>query len=363
MAALARKHQAINLSQGFPNYDPPAALRQLVEKHIEAGHNQYAPMAGLPALREVIAAKINRLYKQSVDPDREITLTSGATQAIYTAISTVVHPGDEVIIIEPAYDSYRPAIELAGGKVVAYELSAPDYRVDWDQMANLVSDKTRMLIINTPHNPTGTVFSEADMEALRQLVRDTNIMLISDEVYEHLIYDGRAHQSVLRYPDLWERSFVTFSFGKTFHNTGWRIGYCLAPAALMKEFRKVHQFNVFSIMTPIQHALADFLEEPSTYMDLNTFYQQKRDFLLQAMEGSRFKPLPCEGTYFCLFDYSAISNASEIEFAQQMTTEYGVAAIPVSAFYDSGRNEGVVRLCFAKTEDVLQQAGDVLRNI
>ncbi|MEN0003799.1 MAG: methionine aminotransferase [Bacteroidota bacterium] len=363
MSALARKHEAINLSQGFPNYSSDHRLLELTNAYMQKGYNQYAPMIGVQLLRERIVQKVEKLYGAKVHPEQEITITVGATEAIFTAITAVVHPGDEVIIIEPAYDSYQPAIELAGGKVICYELAAPDYRVDWEKMAGLVSEKTRMIIINTPQNPTGKTFSAQDMEALRKLVRATNILILSDEVYEHLIYDGREHQSVLRYPDLWERSFVSFSFGKTFHNTGWRIGYCLAPAFLMKEFRKVHQFNVFSIMTPIQHALADFLEEPASYMGLSDFYQQKRDFLLEAMEGSRFRPLACEGTYFCLFDYSEISEASDVDFAKQMTTDYGVAAIPVSAFYANGRDERVIRLCFAKTEEVLEQAGELLQKV
>jgi methionine aminotransferase len=363
MSALANKHQAINLSQGFPNFSSSAKLIELVHHYMKKGYNQYAPMPGIMPLREQIAQKIESLYGTAVNPDTEITITLGATEAIFTAVTTVVRPGDEVIIIEPAYDSYQPAIELAGGIAVPYELTAPDYRVDWEKMANLITDKTRMIMINTPHNPTGTIFSAADMKALQKLLQGTDIFLLSDEVYEHLVYDGQPHQSALRYPDLWERSFVTYSFGKTFHNTGWRIGYCVAPAAFMQEFRKVHQFNVFSIATPLQYGLADFLKDPDEYMGLPAFYQEKRDFLAAAMAGSRFKPLKCEGTYFSLFDYSQISDESDYDFACRMTTDYGVAAIPVSAFYGNSRDDRVIRLCFAKTEDVLEKAGALLQKV
>lgn len=363
MSRLAQEHNAINLSQGFPNYSSSDRLLQLAHQYMQKGFNQYAPMAGVMALRERIAEKIEQLYAAKVNPETEITITLGATEAIFSAILAVVHPGDEVILIEPAYDSYRPAVELAGGKPIVYELLAPDYKIDWTAFGQLISPKTRLVIINTPHNPTGTILKHEDMLALQDLLKDTNTLLLSDEVYEHLVYDGLPHCSVLRYDGLRERSFVTYSFGKTFHNTGWRVGYCIAPANLMSEFRKVHQFNVFTITTPLQYALADFLESPEEYLGLNTFYEKKRNFLRDAMKGSRYEPLKCEGTYFSLFKYQAISDESDIDFAKRMTTEFGVAAIPISVFYSSKRDDRVIRLCFAKTEDVLEKAGELLRAI
>ncbi len=363
MSALANEHQAINLSQGFPNFPTSDRLIDLAASYMKKGYNQYAPMTGLPALKERIAEKIERLYGAQVDPDQEITVTVGATQGLFTAIATFVQPGDEVIIFEPAYDSYKPAIEVVGGIPVPYPLPAPDYSPNWEEVRQLVTPKTRMIVFNTPHNPTGTTLKKEDMEALQALTRDTDILILSDEVYEHLIYDGQEHQSILRYPELFERSLLTYSFGKTFHKTGWRIGYCVAPPHLMKEFRKVHQFNVFTIMTPIQYALADFMAEPEEYLSLNQFFQQKRDFLLDNLKGSRLQPLKCEGTYFCLFDYSDISDEPDTAFAKRMTTEYGVASIPVSVFYSDQRDDKVIRLCFAKTEDTLKQAAELLQKI
>ncbi len=363
MSALAREHDAINLSQGFPNFDCSPKLHSLVQEYMTKGHNQYAPMAGVPALREALAGKIKNLYGTQVDANSEITITAGATQAIFTIISAFVKTGDEVILLEPAYDSYKPSIELMGAVPVIYELTAPDYKVDWDKMKSLCSDRTRMIIVNTPHNPTGTILTAEDMEALQDLTRDTNILVLSDEVYEHLIYDGEEHQSVLRFPELFQRTLITYSFGKTFHSTGWKIGYCVAPKYLMKEFRKVHQFNVFSVNTPMQYAIADFMSNPNEYLSLNNFFQRKRDFFLETMNGSRFRPIPCKGTYFQLFDYSEISEEKDTDFAKRMTSEFGVASIPVSVFYSNGRDEKVVRFCFAKTEDLLARAGEVLRTI
>ncbi|WP_020536973.1 methionine aminotransferase [Lewinella cohaerens] len=361
MSALAREHKAINLSQGFPNYDPPAELRRLVNSHLESGHNQYAPMPGLPELRKVITDKHKRSSGNDINPETEITITSGATQAIFCAITTVVRPGDEVILIEPAYDSYRPVVELSGGKVVAYQLTYPDYQIDWEAFAKLLTDRTRLIILNTPHNPTGTIWQKKDWEQLEQLVAGTDIFVLSDEVYEQLVYDGQRHYSLLDFPALFERGFATYSFGKTFHSTGWKVGYCLAPDYLMKEFRKIHQFNVFSVNTPVQYALADYLKDPDTYGNLSSFYQQKRDFLLQRLEGLPLQPLPCAGTYFQLFDYRQISDAPDLEFASWLTTEIGVAVIPVSAFRSVESDERVVRICFAKTEEVLSAAAEVLR--
>lgn len=363
MSALANEHKAINLSQGFPNFPSSQRLNDLVYHFMSKGYNQYAPMAGVQPLREVLADKMLRFYGTSVNPKSEITITAGATQAIFTAITAFVRAGDEVILIEPAYDSYRPSVEVNGGIPVIYEMEAPSYLIDWKKLGQLISPKTRMIIINTPHNPTGTTLKMADMQALDQLTKGTDILVLSDEVYEHLIYDGQQHQSILRFPELFQRSLLTYSFGKTFHNTGWKVGYCVAPAHLMEEFRKVHQFNVFTVNTPVQYGLAVFLEDPKEYLSLNTFFQQKRDFFIQALAGSRLYPIRSEGTYFHLFDYSQISDEADTQFAKRMTTEYGVAAIPVSVFYSSGRDEKIIRLCFAKTEDTLAQAGELLKKI
>ncbi len=363
MSRLANEHGAINLSQGFPNFDCDEKLKALVAHHMTVGHNQYAPMAGLPQLRESIADKCQRLYGKSVNWNTEITVTAGATQAIFTAIAAFVRPGDEVILIDPAYDSYGPSIETFGGQAVVYELTAPDYQIDWHAFKKLISPRCRMIIINTPHNPTGQILSADDLLALQRITAGTDILLLSDEVYEHLVFDGRQHESVLRYPELFERSLLTFSFGKTFHNTGWKMGYCIAAPPLMKEFRKVHQFNVFSVNTPIQHAIADYLADPQVYLHLPDFYQQKRDFFKLLLAGSRFRPLGCHGTYFMLADYSAISNEPDIDFAKRLTCEQGVATIPVSVFYRSRRNEGVLRFCFAKTRDLLEQAGELLAKV
>lgn len=363
MSNLANEHNAINLSQGFPNFDCSERLKNLVSQYMKDGYNQYAPMPGAPILRQQIAQKIQNLYNYPLNPDTEITITAGATQAIFSAISAFIHPGDEVILIEPAYDSYRPSIEVNGGIPVTYELNAPDYKIDWNQLKKLVNFKTRMIIINTPHNPIGKIFQKQDLLELERLTEGTDILILSDEVYEHLVFDGQEHQSVLRYPKLWNRSLAVFSFGKTFHITGWKMGYCVAPEYLMKEFKKVHQYTVFSVNTPAQYGIAEFLKDPNEYLSLNNFYQQKRDFFLKTLEGSRLKPILSEGTYFQLFDYSKISDEKDTEFAIRMTTEYGVAAIPVSVFYSSGKDEKVIRLCFAKTEDVLEKAGRLLKKI
>lgn len=363
MSALANEYEAINLSQGFPNFRGSARLNELVFEAMQKGQNQYAPMAGLPALKSALQQKIQRMYGVQVDATDEITVTAGATQALFTAITAFVRPGDEVILIEPAYDSYAPSIEVNGGVPVPYALKAPDYRVDWEAVATLVTPRTRMLIVNTPHNPTGRILRAADLLALQQLVADTDILVLSDEVYEHLIYDEAQHESVLKYESLRQRSFAVYSFGKTFHNTGWKVGYCVAPAHLMAEFRKVHQFNVFSVNTPMQHALAEFLQDPGTYEQLPAFYQAKRDFFLQELTGSSLRPLPCEGTYFLTVDYSAVSALPDTEFAKWMTKEMKVAVIPVSVFYSTPPDSRVVRLCFAKTEEVLGAAGKILRGV
>jgi methionine aminotransferase len=336
MSALSQQHGAINLSQGFPDFDAPADLLALLDQHARAGHNQYAPMAGVPVLREAIAAKVQALYGAAYHPDTEVTVTAGATQALYTAITAMVRPGDEVIVFEPVYDSYVPAIELNGGTPVFARLSLPDYRPDWAQVAQLITPRTRMIILNTPHNPTGTVWTADDMAQLAALVKDTNIVLLSDEVYEHMVFDQARHESVMRYPALAERSFVVSSFGKTYHITGWKVAYCLAPKELMAEFRKVHQFLVFTVHAPSQYALAEFMQKPGWYDQLKALYQGKRDIFRQALSSSRFELLPCQGTYFQCVKYSAISDEGDRAFVERLTRDHGVAAIPVSAFYKGG---------------------------
>lgn len=356
MSALASEHGAINLSQGFPDFDAPAELLALLDQYARAGHNQYAPMTGVPVLREAIAAKVSALYGASYDVDAEITVTAGATQAIFTAVAALVHPGDEVIVFTPVYDSYAPSVELQGGKVVYAHLSLPDYRPDWDEVTRLITPRTRMIILNSPHNPTGTVWTAEDMARLEALVKDTDIVLLSDEVYEHMVFDGARHESVLRYPGLAERAFVVSSFGKTYHITGWKVAYCLAPRELMAEFRKAHQFIVFTVHAPSQYALAEFMKRPGWYEQLKALYQGKRDIFRQALAGSRFELLPCQGTYFQCVKYGAISDDGDRAFVERLTREHGVAAIPVSAFYPDGADHGVIRFCFAKSAATLEQA-------
>ena len=356
MSALAQQHGALNLSQGFPDFDAPADLLALLDEATRAGHNQYAPMTGLPVLREAIAEKVQALYGASYDVDTEITVTAGATQALFTAIAALVHPGDEVIAFAPAYDSYAPSVELQGGKVVYATLSQPDWRPDWDEVARLITPRTRMVIINTPHNPTGSVWTADDMARLEALLQGTDIVVLSDEVYEHMVFDQARHESVLRYPGLAERSVVVSSFGKTYHITGWKVAYCLAPRALMAEFRKAHQFIVFTVHAPSQVALAAFMKRPGWYDQLKALYQGKRDIFRQALAGSRFELLPCQGTYFQCVRYGAISDEGDRAFVERLVTEHGVAAIPVSAFYPDGRDDGVIRFCFAKSAATLEKA-------
>ncbi|MFM0053542.1 pyridoxal phosphate-dependent aminotransferase [Caballeronia grimmiae] len=356
MSALAAQKGAVNLGQGFPDFDCDPRIVDAVAYAMRDGHNQYPPMAGAAPLRQAIARKIEALYGRAYDADREITVTAGATQALLTAVLCCVHPGDEVVVIEPMYDSYVPAIELAGGKPVFVSLEAPDYALPFDKIAAAITPKTRLLMINTPHNPTGRVWREADMRKLEDIVRGTNVLIVSDEVYEHMVYDGAPHESVSRYPELAKRSFVVSSFGKTFHVTGWKLGYVAAPAALTAELRKVHQFNVFTVNTPMQIGLAHYLEDPKPYLELPAFYQKKRDFFRAGLANTRFSLLPCDGTYFQCVDYSAISDMSEADFSQWLTSEIGVAAIPVSAFYHEPHESGVVRFCFAKKEETLALA-------
>lgn len=360
MSALAAQHGALNLGQGFPDYDPPAALLDLVKDAIDDHKHQYAPMAGVLALREIIAEKVIRAYGQYVNPTTEITITAGATQAIFTAITAFIHSGDEVIIFEPAYDSYRPSIELAGGKTVVYSMEAPDFKINWSLLAAMITSKTKMIIINTPHNPTGTILKSDDLLQLSAIVKDTDIIILSDEVYEHLVYDDATHESVLKYPALYQRSISVFSFGKTYHCTGWKVGYCIGPEYLMSEIRKVHQWNVFSVNSFVQHALAAFMKDEHQYLSLPQFYQQKRDFFLEILKTTRLQPLKSEGTFFQLCDYSAISDLDDVSFAKEMTVKHGVACIPISVFYTDQRQDRLIRFCFAKTENLLSKAGLLL---
>ncbi|MEM5449704.1 pyridoxal phosphate-dependent aminotransferase [Paraburkholderia sp. BR14263] len=356
MSALAAEKGAVNLGQGFPDFDCDGRIVDAVSQAMREGHNQYPPMAGIAALREAIADKIEHVYGRRYDANSEITVTAGATQALLTAILATVHAGDEVIVVEPTYDSYLPSIELAGGKPVFVTLEAPDYAIAFDRLAAAITPKTRLILINTPHNPTGTVWRAEDMQKLEEIVRGTNVLILSDEVYEHMVYDGQPHESVARYPELAARSFIVSSFGKTYHVTGWKVGYVAAPAPLTAEFRKVHQFNVFTVNTPMQFGLAQYLRDPKPYLELPAFYQKKRDFFRAGLANTRFKLLPCEGTYFQCVDYSAISDLPEAEFSKWLTAEIGVAAIPVSAFYHEAHESGVVRFCFAKQESTLATA-------
>ncbi|MBK9735412.1 MAG: aminotransferase class I/II-fold pyridoxal phosphate-dependent enzyme [Saprospiraceae bacterium] len=363
MSALSAQYNAINLGQGFPNFEPPKPLLELVNFYLNNAKNQYAPMAGVMALREAISLKILTSYNRYVHPDHEITITAGATQAIFTAITALIHDGDEVIIFEPAYDSYRPAIEIAGGKVVVYAMEAPEFKINWSLVGAMITPMTKMILINTPHNPTGTIFKSDDLQKLSQIVKDTDIIILSDEVYEHLIFEGHRHESILNYSELYERSIAVFSFGKTFHCTGWKVGYCVAPSYLMHEFRNIHQWNVFSVNSFIQHALSDFLKESSHYDGLPDFYQKKRDYFKNRMAGSKFQFLKSEGTFFQLCDYSNISDMEDGAFTKELTVKHGVASIPLSVFYTEKQQNRLIRFCFAKTDDLLSSAAEILRSI
>ena len=356
MSKLAQECGAINLSQGFPDFPIDEELIALVEEAMRAGHNQYAPMPGLPVLRETIAAKVQGLYGFGYDPETEITVTAGGTQAIFTAVGAVVYSGDEVIIVDPAYDSYAPTVELFGGKPVHVRLGS-NMKFDADAVAAAITPRTRLLMINTPHNPAGTILRDADMQRIAAMLRGTNILLLSDEVYEHLVFDTEQHASVVRYPELRDRAFVVFSFGKVFHVTGWKMGYVLAPKELMTEYRKVHQFNVFSVNTPMQHALATYLKDPMNYEGVSSFYEAKRDRFLIGLHASRFEPLACEGSYFQLADYSTISDEPDTAFAKRLAREFGVASIPLSPFYkDPPPGQRIIRFCFAKEDETLDNA-------
>ena len=363
MSVLANEHKAINLGQGFPDYAMSEDLIAMVNKAMQNGNNQYVHMNGLPALREQLAEKITGLYTTAIDAETEITITPGGTYAIYTALTTILQPGDEVIVFEPAYDSYIPNIEINGAIPVLIPLVYPDYKIDWELVKQKITSNTKLIMLNTPHNPTGAVLGADDIVQLQSIVKGTGIFILSDEVYEHLIFDGRQHESILRYPHLYERSFVCFSFGKVYHCTGWKLGYCVAPPALMKEFRKVHQFNCFTCNSPVQFALAGFLKQKDSYLQLGAFLQQKRDYLKTLMQQTKFKALPSYGSYFQLYSYSNITDESEMDFAIRLTKEYGVATIPTSAFYKNGQDNKVLRFCFSKNENTLEEAANRLMKL
>ena len=362
MSALAAENKAINLSQGFPDFETSEELIRLVHEYMKKGMNQYAPMQGIMALREGLAEKTETLYEVKFNPETEITITSGGTEAIYTAITAMIREGDEVIIFEPAYDCYVPAVELAGGIPVYISLKAPDFTIDWKELIKIISPKTKMIMINTPHNPAGSVMTVDDMKQLEKIVAGTEICIISDEVYEHIIFDNLKHESVLQYPGLAERSFVIFSFGKTYHTTGWKIGYCFAPANLMAEFRKVHQFVVFSANTPIQYALAEFIKNKN-YLGLPAFYNEKRDYFLKLISGSRFKFKPANGSYFQCLDYSNLTNEKDTDFAVRLTKEFKIASIPISVFYHEGIDNKLLRFCFAKKNETLEMAAEKICSV
>jgi methionine aminotransferase len=363
MSGLANETGAINLSQGFPGFPVSDEIIHLYHSAMKAGHNQYAPMPGLMSLRERISEKMEKAYSCKYDPDTEITITAGGTQALYTAITALIHEGDEVIVLEPAYDSYVPAIELAGGVPVHVHLRPPGYEIPWEEIRKLITQRTRMIMINTPQNPTGTILTAKDMLHLEKITEGTDIVILSDEVYEHIIFDGYEHQSVARYPKLAERSLIVYSFGKTFHATGWKTGYCVGPASLMKEFRKAHQFIVFSVNTPLQHALAEYIRNEANYNALPQFYQEKRDYFRQLITGSRFKLLPCLGSYFQLLDYSAITEEKDTEYAIRLTKEHRIASIPVSVFYNVPQDFKLLRFCFAKENEMLEKAAELLHKV
>lgn len=363
MTKLANDHGAFNLSQGFPDFDVHPDLIALVEKYMRSGHNQYAPTQGVPILRQRIAEKVSALYGAHYNPETEITVTSGATEALFAAITAVVQPGDEVVVFEPAYDAYAPVIQLCGGIPLYFKMKFPHYRIDWDELKDTFTEKTKLIIVNTPHNPTGTVLSGEDIAALIQIVENTNLFIVGDEVYEHIVFDGLSHQSLSRHAELAQRSFVISSFGKTYHSTGWKIGYCLAPEPLTREFQRIHQFLTFASNTPIQYAYAEFMQRQDVYSNLSSFYQKKRDRFQSLIKESRFRALPCKGTYFQILDYSTISDDPDVEFAKQLTIEKGVASIPPSVFYRHRDDHRVLRFCFAKKDETIEKAAEILCRI
>ena len=363
MAKYSIEHDALNLSQGFPDFEISGELIELVHHYMKKGYNQYAPMPGVPALRKAISKMVEKNHGQYYNPETEINITAGATQALYTAFSAFVKDDDEVIVFDPAYDSYTPAVKVNGGTVKHAQMEMPGYTIDWKKVARLINTHTRMIVINSPHNPTGTVLTEDDMLQLERLTTNSDIIVLSDEVYEHLIFDNTQHQSVCRFPELAKRSLAIGSFGKTFHATGWKIGYVLAPENLMKEFRKVHQWVVFAVNTPIQMAMAEYLADENTYKSLPAFYQQKRDLFVDLIKGSRFKIIPSHGTYFQCLDYSAISNEGDLAFAKRLTAENKISSIPLSSFFKDGRDDKILRFCFAKKEETLKKAAEILCKI
>jgi methionine aminotransferase len=363
MSALATEVGAINLSQGFPDYHCSPQLTDLVDKAMKDGYNQYAPMAGLMTLREQISIKTEKLYGAKYNPDTEITITAGGTQAVFTAICAAIQPNDEVIVFEPAYDCYAPAIKLMGGIVKSLELAPPDYQIPWDMVRRLITNKTRMIILNSPHNPTASILSENDINELIYIVKNQDILILSDEVYEHIVFDNKQHNSMARFEELRKRSFIVASFGKLFHTTGWKIGYCMGPASLMAEFRKIHQFLVFCVNTPMQQAIAGYLENPEHYLGLSSFFQQKRDYFRSALAQTKFELLPCAGSYFQSVRYNNISDEKDIDIAIRLTKEFGVASIPTSAFYSRGTDNKVLRFCFAKKQETLEKAVEQLIKI
>ena len=364
MSQLANEHQAINLSQGFPDFPVSEELIDLVSFYMKKGMNQYAPMPGLPELRKTLCEKQNAIHDSNYCPVSEITITAGATQAIQTAIATVIRPGDEVIIFEPSYDAYGPLVNLHEGIPVYLQLQAPNFSINWDEVANAVTDKTRMIVVNSPHNPTGASLSKEDLDALASIVKDKEIYILSDEVYEHIIFDGAEHQSISRHPELKEKAFVTGSFGKTFHTTGWKLGYVFAPEYLMTPFRMIHQFVVYSVNTPMQYAVNDYLQDEKNYLSISPMYQQKRDFVLEALKGSKFEMIPSTGSYFQLLDYSKISDEKDTDFSIRVTKEFGVASIPLSPFYHNDESgTKLIRLCFAKKEETLKDACEKLKRL
>ncbi len=363
MSVLATEYNAVNLAQGFPNFDVAPELISLVSKAMTDGQNQYAPMQGILELRQELSIAFEKNYGSKYDPEAEITITSGATQAIYSAITAIIHEGDEAIVIEPAFDIYVPGIKMNGGIVKPYKLQGDDYHIDWAELKRLITHNTKLIIINSPHNPTSTVLSKEDMQQLDKITRGTDIIIISDEVYEHIIFDGQKHYSAAAFPGLAERSFIVGSFGKTFHVTGWKTGFCIAPQKLMTEFRKIHQNVVFAGNRPMQTAIATYMHEPENYIHIHEMYSQKRDYFLELMKKSRFTPLPAVGTYFQLFKYDQISDENEMDFATRITREFGVATIPLSYFYSDNYDQKVLRLCFAKTNETLEKAASLLCKI
>ncbi len=363
MSKMATEYNAMNLSQGFPGFESDQTLIDLVTKAMNDGHNQYAPMAGLYALRENICNKMNHLYGSNYKPETDITITAGATQAIFTVISACISKDDEVILFAPAYDCYEPAIVLQGGKPISISLKLPEFSIDWNEVKEKISSKTKMIIINSPHNPSGTILNQDDLLTLQELVSDTGILILSDEVYEHIIFDGKEHQSVARFPELAARSFITASFGKTFHNTGWKMGYCVAPKTLMEEFQKVHQFNVFCVNHPMQVAFTTYLENSKNYESLSSFYEQKRDLFLEGIKGSRWEYTPASGTYFQLLSYKNITDEKDVDFAKRLTIEHKVASIPISVFNKNGEDPKMLRFCFAKKDETLKQATEILSKL